>query len=60
MESKARGRCVYTAEMLAGGLITYLCALIGFLGGVRDSPEERAAKRGAFTGCQFGGNDTAL
>lgn len=39
--------------------ITCLCALFGFRG-VRNSPEERAAKRSVFTSCQFGVNDPAL
>lgn len=36
------------------------CLWLDWLPGVRNSPEKRAAKRGVFTGCQFGGNNPAL
>lgn len=40
--------------------LDYLSLCFDWLPGVRDSPEQRAAKRGVFTGCQFGGNNPAL
>lgn len=58
--ARSAGRRVCTEERLADDLITCRWALTGFLRGDRDSPEERAAKRGVFTGCQFGGNEPTL
>lgn len=62
------GQQLSTAERLAGDWVTCLCAVIGpwvvvgcfFSGGGTNSPEQRAAKRGVFTGCQFGWHEPTL
>ncbi len=58
-EQGQRSTVAHSREGVAWDLITCLCAWTWLLG-VRNSPEERAAKRRYFTDCQFGGNDPAL